>query len=163
MQAKAAPHQAFHHRPMRRLDCDMDLLRPRTRDRENPVRHRGQAGAAMQNAARPQLDPGCISHMDLVFLRGPIDSDKPTTLMLHVQLLSVMGHPAMPADPCTGAQRRNSPPGFHRGRLAEALLRLRRSRRRTYGSLSASWPTRNIISLRAPNRYRDLCVLSASP
>src|SRR3546814_8331030 len=87
VQAKAPRHQAFHHRSMRCLDRHRYFLRPRARDREDPLRHGGQAGAVVREAARSQPDTSRVAPMDLMILRAPIDTREPALLMFHAQLL----------------------------------------------------------------------------
>src|SRR3546814_14499682 len=84
---------------MRRLDRHSYFLRPRAGDREDPLRHGGQAGAIVRKAARSQPDTSRVAHMDLMILRAPIDTHKPTLLLFHVQLLPCHG-------PCDGPSRK---------------------------------------------------------
>src|SRR3546814_19182438 len=95
VQAKAPRHQAFHHRSMRCLDRHRYFLRPRARDREDPLRHGGQAGAVVREAARSQPDTRRVAHMALMILRAPIDTREPPLLMFHAPPLSCPG-------PCHG-------------------------------------------------------------
>src|SRR3546814_3697219 len=85
-----------------------------------PLRHGGQAGAVVREAARSQPDTSRVAHMDLMILRAPIDTREPALLMFHAQLLSCHG-------PCHGPSAMlclslylaldgaNSPPGVHCG------------------------------------------------
>src|SRR3546814_2013262 len=77
---------------MRCLDRHRYFLRPRARDREDPLRHGGQAGAVVREAARSQPDTSRVAHMDLMILRAPIDTREPALLMFHAQLLRSEEH-----------------------------------------------------------------------
>src|SRR3546814_5673505 len=113
---------------MRCLDRHRYFLRPRARDREDPLRHGGQAGAVVREAARSQPDTSRVAHMDLMILRAPIDTRKPALLMFHAQLLSCHGamswaiRNALPV-PVPGARRRNSRSEEHPSEL-QSLMRI---------------------------------------
>src|SRR3546814_11714101 len=57
----------------------------------DPLRHGGQAGAVVREAARSQPDTSRVAHLDLMILRAPIDTREPALLMFHAQLLSCHG------------------------------------------------------------------------
>src|SRR3546814_514314 len=126
-----------------------------------PLRHGGQAGAVVREAARSQPDTSRVAHMDLMILRAPIDTREPALLMFHAQLLSCHG-------PCHGPSAMlclslylaldgaNSPPGVHCGNSPRHGSGSGAHKRWIHWLLSASWPARTLPACEPQNRYRDL-------
>ena len=123
MDHEAAIQKHVDHRPMRHLNRDRDDA-GLARDRLDPVSQLRKSGAAVREFTFSRDPTAGIENAGLMFLRTPIDSGEPTDRLLgHLSLPSCSTRAATtPADPCTGARRRNFLLGIRRGQPAEAQV-----------------------------------------